>query len=234
MHGTLQLLRRDWVELKGRPVGLAIKLVYPLVIGLPMLLLAPPRYSSMAITLLVATVGGLGTAAVLGRERAAGLHLRFRLAPRPAGLTVLDRVLAASSVDAAQVAPLLVVALVLHPDRVIWVPALVCALAGALMTVNALGAFASSLGSSPGEVMVWVMLPLLPSFYLSGLFVPPAGPLSVVALCLPFGYLRAGLEGVFGGHPAYGVATSAIGGLVFVAIGALGAYAAGRRVLEAE
>lgn len=233
MTGSIQILEAEWLELLARPRGLVLKLLYPLVIGVPLVLLAPPRYGSMAVTLLVSTVAGLGTAAVLGRERSAGLHLRFRLAPRPAGRTVLDRVVAASTVDLAQVAPLLVLALAVHPGRVGWVPALAAALAGTLLTVNALGAFASSLGSSPGEVMVWVMLPLLPSFYLSGLFVPPAGPLVTIARVFPFGYLRAALEGTFGGRPAYDPAACAIAGLAFAALGAAAAYAAGRRVLEA-
>ena len=233
MTASLQILEAEWLELLARPRGLVVKLLYPLVIGVPLVFLAPPSLGSMAVTLLVSTVSGLGTAAVLGRERSAGLHLRFRLAPRPAGRTVLDRVVAASTVDLVQVAPLLVLAVAVHPGGVAWVPALAAALAGTVLTVNALGAFASSLGSSPGEVMVWVMLPLLPSFYLSGLFVAPAGPLAIVAHALPFGYLRAALEGTLGGRPTYGAVTCAIAGAAFAALGAAAAYAAGRRVLEA-
>jgi hypothetical protein len=233
MTASLQIVEAEWLELLARPRALVVKLLYPLVIGVPLVFLALPSLGSMAVTLLVSTVSGLGTAAVLGRERSAGLNLRFRLAPRPAGRTVLDRVVAASTVDLVQVAPLLVLAVAVHPGGVAWVPALAAALAGTVLTVNALGAFASSLGSSPGEVMVWVMLPLLPSFYLSGLFTAPAGPLAAIARAFPFGYLRAALEGTLGGRPTYDMVACAIAGLAFAVLGAAAAYAAGRRVLEA-
>ena len=233
MTASIQIVEAEWLELLARPRALVVKLLYPLVIGVPLVFLALPSLGSMAVTLLVSTVSGLGTAAVLGRERSAGLNLRFRLAPRPAGRTVLDRVVAASTVDLVQVAPLLVLAVAVHPGGVAWVPALAAALAGTVLTVNALGAFASSLGSSPGEVMVWVMLPLLPSFYLSGLFVVPSGPLAAIARAFPFGYLRSALEGTLAGRPTYGAVTCAIAGAAFAALGAAAAYAAGRRVLEA-
>ena len=70
MTGSVQILRAEWLELLARPKGLVIKLLYPLVIGVPLVFLAPPRYGSMAVTLLVATVSGLGTAAVLGAAAA--------------------------------------------------------------------------------------------------------------------------------------------------------------------
>jgi hypothetical protein len=107
------------------------------------------------------------------------------------------------------------------------------ALAGTLLAANALGAFASSLASSPGEVMVWVMLPLLPAFYLSGLFLPATGPMAAVARLLPFSYLHDALDGALGGAPALGPLGCAAGGAAFVALSAAAAWAMGRRVLEA-
>jgi hypothetical protein len=229
------LWHRDLIELLQRPPALALKLAYPLVVGVPLLWSpAPAFYASMAITMLAATLAGLGTGAVLARERASGLRLRLRLLPRPAGGLVLERVLAAAGIDLAQLLPLLALVAVRHPGTAAWWAPALLALAGTLVTANALGAFASSLASAPGEVMLWVMLPLLPAFYLSGLFVPATGLLGAAARLLPFSYLHDALDGALGGQPGIAPAACAGAGLAFAAAAAAAAWASGRRVLEAE
>lgn len=226
---------RELAELLRRPGALALKLAYPLVVGIPLLWSpAPSFYASMAITMLAATLAGLGTAAVLARERASGLQLRYRLLPRPAGALLTERLLACAAVDLAQLLPLLALVALRHPGAMArWWPAVLLTLAGALLAANALGAFASSLATSPGEVMLWVMLPLLPAFYLSGLFLPPAGPTAVAARLLPFSYLHDALDGALGGRPAIDPAHAAAAGLVVLLLAAAGARAIGQRVLEA-
>jgi multisubunit Na+/H+ antiporter MnhF subunit len=229
------ILARDLAELSARPRALAVKLVYPLAVGIPLLFsAAPPFYASMAITMLVALLGGLGTASVLARERASGLQLRYRLLPVAAPALMVRRVLAAAAVDAVQVIALMAVIGLRHPDRYEWWPALALALAGTLVTVDALGAFASSFADGPGEVMLYVLIPLLPAFYLSGLFVPMTGPLAVMSQLLPFTYLHAALEGAMGARVAADPLAVAGLGAVFVLAGGLLAAAGGRRVLEAE
>jgi ABC-type multidrug transport system permease subunit len=226
--------RRELIELGQRPAALGVKLAYPLVVGVPLLWsTAPSFYASMAITMLAATLAGLGAAAVLTRERANGLQLRYRLLPRPAGRLLLERLTASAAVDLAQLLPLLALIAVRHPQAPAWWPAVLLSLAGTLLAVNVLGALASSLASSPGEVMVWVMLPLLPSFYLSGLFVPPTGVMAAVARLLPFSYLHDALNGAVGGRPAADPLTCGAAGIVCLVVAAVAAWAAGRRVLEA-
>jgi hypothetical protein len=82
-------------------------------------------------------------------------------------------------------------------------------------------------------VMLWVMLPLLPAFYLSGLFLPATGPAAIVARLLPFSYLHDALGGALGGSPAIDPPACAAAGAAFLAVAAIAARAAGRRVLEA-
>lgn len=225
---------REWSELWGRPISLVIKLAYPVLIALPLLWApVPPFLVATALTVLIATVGGVGTAAVLSRERAMGLQHRFLLAPRAAGRTVLDRVAAAASVDVAQTVPLLVLVAVRHPGGAVWWPGLVCGLIGMLLAVDALGAFASSLASGPGEVMLCVMLPLLPAFFLSGLFVAPFGALVPISHLLPFTYFHAALVGALGGVAPVTPLGCILGGIAFGLLGLGAAYLSGRRVLEA-
>ncbi len=225
---------REWSELRGRPISLVIKLLYPVLIALPLLWApVPPFIAATALTILIATVGGVGTAAVLARERSMGLQHRFLLAPRAAGRTVLDRVAAAASVDVVQTLPLLVLVGLRHPGGAGWWPGLICSLIGMLLAVDALGAFASSLASGPGEVMLCVMLPLLPAFFLSGLFVPPFGALVPISRLLPFTYFHAALMGALGGAAAVTPLGCILGGIAFGLLGLGAAYLAGRRVLEA-
>lgn len=225
---------REWSELRSRPISLVIKLAYPVLIALPLLWApVPPFLAATALTMLIATVGGVGTAAVLARERSMGLQHRFLLAPRAAGRTVLDRVAAAAAVDVAQTLPLLILVAVRHPGGAAWWPGLLCGLVGMLLVVDALGAFASSLASGPGEVMLCVMLPLLPAFFLSGLFMAPVGALVPISHLLPFTYFHAALQGALGGAARVAPLACILGGIAFGLLGLGAAYLGGRRVLEA-
>jgi ABC-type multidrug transport system permease subunit len=224
---------RELAELARRPPALLLKLAYPLVVGVPLLWSAAPSfYASMALTMLAATLAGLGTGAVLARERSAGLHLRYRLLPRSAGGLVLERVVTCAAIDLAQLLPLLLLVAVRHPDARSWWAPVLLTMAGTLLAANVLGAVASSLAGSPGEVMLWVMLPLLPSFYLSGLFLPPAGPMRLVSRLLPFSYLHDALGAALGGRPQIDPAACAAAGLSFLLLAGLAAWLAGPRVLD--
>lgn len=230
---TTSLAGRELLDVVRRPGALLIKLAYPLVVGVPLLWSAAPAfYAAMAVTMLAATLAGLGTAAVLARERSAGLQLRLRLLPRPAGRVVRERLVAFAAVDLAQLLPLLALVALRHPGAAGWWPALLLALASVLLWANLVGAFASTMAGSPGEVMLWAMLPLLPAFYLSGLFVPAAGTMAVVARLLPFSYLHDALTGALGGSPALGPAACAAAGAAGIALAVAAAGAIGRRVLE--
>jgi ABC-type multidrug transport system permease subunit len=228
--------QRELAELTQRRSALLLKLAYPLVVGIPLLLsTAPPFYAAMALTMLAVSLAALGSGAVLARERATGLQVRYRLLPIPAGRLLLERVAASAAVDLAQLVPLLVVIALLRPGGSRWWPAVLVSLIGCLLLANVAGAVASSLASTPGEVMLVVLLPLLPAFYLSGLFAPPTnGLLAHAKAVLPFGYLHDALTGALGGTPAATPATVAIAGAVTLAGAAIAAVGAGRRTLETD
>ena len=229
------VLGRELTEAVARPRALAIKLLFPLVLGLPLLLSpAPPFYAAMAITMLVATVGALGPSAVLARERGR-LQLRYRVLPLSAGRVLSERLAAGALIDLAQMIPVLLLIAVRHPGGALWWPALVLTTLGTLLCAAALGAVASALTSSPGEVMLYVFIPLLPAFYVAGLFVPPSGPVwRAAAAALPPSHLHEALVGALGGVPLEGPLGASIGGAAFCAVGLALAWLAGRLVLEAE
>src|SRR5438552_1672524 len=70
--------QRELVEFAQRRSALMIKLAFPLVFGVPLVIAAPPVYAAVTLTMLIAIIGALGAGAVLTRERQSGLTLRYR------------------------------------------------------------------------------------------------------------------------------------------------------------
>jgi len=122
-----------------------------------------------------------------------------------------------------------------HPSALVWWPALLLSTAAVLLIGNLIGALASTLSDSPGEVMLYVIIPLLPLLYLSGVFTPPEQPvLLVISRLLPFSYLHQSLVGALGGQPNLLPWETVLGGFGFL-VGALGLTGRfGRRVLESD
>ncbi|MGH7903095.1 MAG: ABC transporter permease [Candidatus Dormibacteraceae bacterium] len=228
--------QRELLELIRRPRALVVKLLFPLGVAVPLLFSsAPAFYAAMALTMLVGTMGALGSGAVLARERTSGLNLRYLVLPMGPARLVLERVAVSAGIDLVQVLPVLVLILVRRPALAGWWPALLLAVAGTLLMANVLGAFASTLSRSPGEVMLYVLLPTLPAFYLAGVFTPFGDGVRVaISRLIPFSYLHEALVGSLGGAPVLVPWQAALGGAAFVAVGAGSAAALGRRLLEAD
>ena len=229
------IAQREFLEFARRRRALVIKMAFPLVVGAPLVAgSAPPFYAAMALTMLITIIGALGTGAVLSRERASGMQLRYRLLPRHRGVLLLERLAASAAIDLAQLVPILALLALSHPRTAEWWPALLLAVAVTVLCANVVGALASTFTTAPGEVMLYVLLPLLPGFYLAGVFAPVTTPVQHVAsIVLPMTYLHDGLLGALGGAPRLSVGSISFGALATVIVGIGGALAGGRRVLEA-
>jgi ABC-type multidrug transport system permease subunit len=233
---TGTIWQRELVEFAQRRRALVIKLAFPFLLAVPLVLSgAPVIYAAMAITMLVAIIGPLGSGAVLSRERQSGLSLRYRILPVTPGRLLIERLATNALVDFMQLIPVLLLIAVRHPSEAAWWPALIVGMAAVLLLGNLLGAVASTLSSSPGEVMLYVVIPLLPLLYLSGVFVAPTQPiLLVISRLLPYSYLHEALVGSLGGQPnllPWGTLLGAFGFLVGAA-GLTGRL--GRRVIEMD
>ncbi len=57
--------QRELVEFAQRRRALVIKLAFPLVFGIPLVIAAPPMYAAISLTMLIAIIGALGAGAVL-------------------------------------------------------------------------------------------------------------------------------------------------------------------------
>jgi len=228
--------QRELIEFAQRRRALVIKLAFPLLVAIPLVLGgAPPIYAAMGITLLAAIIGALGAAAVLSRERQSGLTLRYRTLPVNPGRLLIERLGTSAAIDFIQLTPVLLLIGLRRPSQLVWWPALVLGTAAVLFIGNLLGAFASTLSDSPGEVMLYVVVPLLPLLYLSGVFTPLTQPvLLLISRLLPFGYLHEALLGALGGQPDLLPWETLLGAFGFL-VGAAGLTGRlGRRVLETD
>jgi hypothetical protein len=227
--------KRELVEFAQRRRALVIKLAFPLVFGIPLVIAAPPLYAAITLTMLIAIIGALGAGAVLSRERLSGLTLRYRTLPVTAGRLLIERLSTSAVIDLMQVMPVMLLIALRRPSEFAWWPALVLSTASVLLIGNLMGAVASTLSDSPGEVMLYVFIPLLPLLYLSGVFTPLTQPaLLVVSRLLPFSYLHESLLGALGGQPNLLPWETLLGGFGFL-VGAAGLTGRlGRRVLESD
>jgi ABC-type multidrug transport system permease subunit len=228
--------QREAIEFAQRRRALVIKLAFPLLIAIPLVLSgAPVVYAAMGITMLIAIIGPLGAGAVLTRDRQSGLTLRYRTLPVTPGRLLLERLGSNAAIDFIQVLPVLVLIWLRHPGTFAWWPALLIGTAAALLIGNLLGAVASTLSDSPGEVMLYVVIPLLPLLFLSGVFTPPTnGVWLAISRFLPFSYLHEAVLGALGGSASLVPWETLLGAFGFL-VGAVGLTGRlGRRVLEAE
>ena len=227
--------QRELVEFAQRRRALIIKLAFPLLVGIPLVIAAPPFYAAMSLTMLIAIIGTLGAGAVLARERQSGLTLRYRTLPVTPGRLLLERLSTSAMIDLLQVAPVLILIALRHPSQLAWWPALLSGTAAVLLLGNLLGAVGSTLSDSPGEVMLYVFIPLLPLLYLSGVFTPLSSPvLLLISRLLPFSYLHESLVGALGGQPNLLPWETLLGGFGFL-VGAAGLTGRlGRRVTESD
>jgi hypothetical protein len=163
------------------------------------------------------------------------LTVRYRTLPVTPGRLLLERLSINAAIDLIQLLPVLLLVAIRHPGGIAWWPALLLTTAAVLIIGNLFGAVASVLSDSPGEVMLYVLIPLLPILFLSGVFTPLTQPeLLVVSRFLPFSYLHEALLGALGGRPNLLAWEAVLAGLGFLtgAAGLTGRL--GRRVLEAE
>ncbi|GAC1479822.1 MAG: hypothetical protein PVSMB9_03890 [Candidatus Dormibacteria bacterium] len=228
--------QRELLEFYQRRRALVVKLLFPLLVAIPLLFSAAPAfYQALALTMLITIIGALGAGAVLTRERLVGLTVRYRTLPVTPGRLLLERLASNAGIDLIQLSPVVLLILLRHPGRIAWWPPLVLATMAVLLVGNLLGAVASVLSDSPGEVMLYVFIPLLPLLYLAGVFTPLTDPtLIVVSRLLPFSYLHEAILGALGGQPNLPAWETLLGALGFL-IGAVGLTGRlGRRVLESD
>lgn len=228
-----------WLELRAtlrRRRALAIKLVFPLVLAVPLALTGAPQFfAAMLLTVLIAMVGTVGTGVSLTRARGSGWLDRLAVLPMGRWRVGLELFLAGWVVDCLQATLLvLVLGAAQRPDPLTLFSTWLLSLA-TLAFSGALGLAVATLTDNPGEAMLLLAVVLAPMLFLSGLFtgVPAAGPRYWIAQLLPFSYLQNAFQLVLHGNPPYGSDPQfLLAAAVFLLVGAGAAAALGRPLLS--
>lgn len=190
-----RLWQRELLVVVRSPRIFLIKVLTPLILGLPLLLAhAPTFWVATLLTTLVAMVGGVGAAMALVRARSSGYFERLALLPRSSQKLLLQWVFAAALVDVAQFLPLWVAILIIGNGTLPDMVALLAIVASALLFTNVLGSLLSLVAGGPGDVLVTTVVVLAPLLFFAGLFtgVPAYGIGAWVAAIDPFTYASSG------------------------------------------
>ncbi len=219
----------------ARRRALAIKLLFPLVLALPLALTGAPQFfAAMLLTVLIAMVGTVGTGVSLTRSRGAGWLDRLAVLPLAPWRVGLEVFLASWLLDCLQATlMILVLELAQRADPLTVVSTWLLAL-GTLAFSGALGLAVATLTDNAGEAMLLLAVVLAPMLFLSGLFtgVPAVGPRYWVAQLLPFSYLQNGFQLVLHGNPPDGAPGQFLWAAgVFLLVGGAAAAALGRPLL---
>jgi ABC-2 type transport system permease protein len=235
-----RLPRSLWqLELRSalyRRRALAIKLLFPLLLAVPLAATnAPTFFSAMLLTILVAMVGTVGTGVSVTRSRGAGWLDRLAVLPLPAWRVSLGIFLAGWILDCVQVTLIfIVIEVARRPDPGFMVTTWLLALC-TLAFSGAIGLAVATLTDNAGEAMLFLAVVLAPLLFLSGLFtgVPAEGARYWIAQVLPFSYLTDGFQLVLGGNPPYGSPLSfLIAGAAFLVASVAACAALGRPLLS--
>src|SRR5438270_8288377 len=143
--------QRELVEFLQRRRALVIKLSFPLLIGMPLILGGAPLFSAAtALTMLFAVIGAVGSAAVLSRERSTGLALRYRTLPVRPGRLLFERLATNAAIDFLQIVPPLILMGIRSLAVFVWWPAIFLTLAVIVSIWNLLVAVSSIFSTSLG------------------------------------------------------------------------------------
>ena len=197
---------REWLSTLGRPRALAMRVLVPLLLTVPLVIGgAPTFWAGMLLTVLVAMTGAVGSGVTLARARSGGLLARLALVPRPAHRVLGGWVCAAAGVDFMQLLPSVIVVVAARAPTPLDTAALFVSVAAALLVTNTLGCAVAAISGGTGEVLLDVGIVLAPLLFLGGLFtgVPAEGWRHVAAAVDPFGALHAAFIAALGGSPSF-------------------------------
>jgi hypothetical protein len=197
---------REWLSTLGRPRALAMRVLVPLLLTLPLVIGgAPTFWAGMLLTVLVAMTGAVGSGITLARARSGGLLARLALVPRPAHRVLGGWVCAAAGVDFMQLLPSVIVVVAARAPTPLDTAALFVSVAAALLVTNTLGCAVAVIAGGTGEVLLDVGIVLAPLLFLGGLFtgVPADGWRRVAAAVDPFGALHSAFIAALGGSPSF-------------------------------
>src|SRR5919112_1284921 len=193
--------KKDVVLFFSKRFALLIKILYPVVLIVPVAVSdIPAQYAAAVVGIVAVMAGTFGAGGSLTAGLNDGILLRLALTP-PSPRRGVFEILAVNAVlDFIQLLPALLLVYVFHPVPLVWVFAATFGVFATLVTANCIGIFIANFTSSPADVLLYATAILAPLIYVSGFFrnQNPEGILATLRGFVPFSYTDDALKTVFG------------------------------------
>jgi ABC-2 type transport system permease protein len=193
--------KKDVALFFGKRFSLAIKMVYPMAIIVPVAASGiPARYAAAVVGIVAIMAGTFGAGESLTSDLNDGILARLALTPLSPYRIVFEILSVNAVLDFLQLLPALLVVYILHPVSLVWACAATFAVFATLVAANCIGVFIANFTSSPADVLLYATAILFPLIYISGFFrnQNPTGPLATLRDFVPFAYANDALKTVFG------------------------------------
>jgi ABC-2 type transport system permease protein len=193
--------KKDVVLFFGKRFALAIKLLYPMALIVPVAASdIPAQYAAAVIGIVAVMAGTFGAGESLTADLNDGILLRLSLTPLSPRRMLFELLAVNAILDFVQLLPALTLVYVFNPAPLVWVLAATFAVFLTLITANCIGVFIANFTSSPADVLLYATAILAPLIYLSGFFrnQNPTGLLAALRDLIPFAYTNDALKAVFG------------------------------------
>ena len=193
--------KKDVTLFFGRRFALLIKMLYPVMLIVPVAASAlPAQYAAAVVGIVAIMAGTFGAGESLTADLNDGILLRVALTPLSPRRIVFEVLAVNAVLDFIQLLPALLLIYALHPAPLVWILAATFGVFATLVTANCIGIFIANFTSSPADVLLYAAAILVPLIYASGFFrnQNPTGVWAAVRDFVPFAYMNDALKEVFG------------------------------------
>src|ERR687890_1532290 len=193
--------KKDAVLFFSKRFALLIKMLYPMLLIVPVAVSdIPAQYAAAVVGIVAVMAGTFGAGESLTADLNDGILLRLALTPLSPRRIVFEVLAVNAVLDFIQLLPALLLVYVLHPAPLVWILAATFGVFATLVTANCIGIFIANFTSSPADVLLYATTILAPLIYVSGFFRnqnPTAIPATLRDF-VPFAYMNDALKAVFG------------------------------------
>ena len=193
--------KKDVVLFFSKRFALLIKMLYPVVLIVPVAASdIPAQYAAAVVGIVAVMAGTFGAGESLTADLNDGILLRLALTPLSPRRVVFEILAVNAVLDFIQLLPALLLVYVFHPVPLVWVFAATIGVFATLVTANCIGIFIANFTSSPADVLLYATAILAPLIYVSGFFrnQNPEGLLAILRDFVPFAHMNDALKEVFG------------------------------------
>jgi ABC-2 type transport system permease protein len=238
---TINFFKKEILETVRKPRSLVLKLIFPSLVALPMILgNAPKPVVAGVVVMLTLMIGVFGAGVGLTKDRTDGIMQRTLITPVKSYNVIFSHLAAGVIVEVLQLLPVIIMLIVMNVRGradINSIAMLVAIVGLTVISANALGFFASAFASSSGEIHLYSVLIIFPIIGISGAFQAQSSSTSVLAkvsLASPLTYLYQGLLKIIGQDTAMGYTQLLTGAVTVMTILLTVAFVFSNRILRRE